>query len=703
LGGRLSVKRFAATFAPDQAMPPDMELDGEIQDGRCALTAPGYTDRLSKLSAAFGFKDKRIQATISAASERLGAVGFEGGYTPAEGLLKGRLRVDMAAVTTAFIPEGGGRDFVLPLATKLGDSNVDLSLQLPGKKDKGIHLQLERQGEPAVHGSLDLAPDAGGMALKQLAVSGEVPLETVAAALPVPLQTEGAADLLVQMGGTEPGLRIHADLGKAVLRLNEYIAKKSGDPATVSLLVDPAQSAPLQSIQIVLLGETVTMRQSGGSLRIPELKVNLASWSPLLAKGGQFSGQVSGSVDLAPVGASLQLEGAGLALGPGVAVDSVTGSVVYRDGVVQCEGLRVLGADSDCTFSAKLENGALNASVDGAKLNLNALLAMKQAFSDTSTGTPSGDMSSSAPESTTSTPAPATPAKQITGKAKVQIGALFYRRGRMDNLRADIAFAPDAITVSNLAFQADKGAAQGSAVVTHDAPKVLDLTLDLSGIDLDLLDRLTFAESRGMRGAMTGPVQLRFPLAGNQAFYKGLNGTVDVTAENGTYGKIRLATELLTVLKSTDIVRLTIPKLRDEGLTFKTSTARLRITNGRIAAEKFTIIESAYAIEGGGTIDLPADDMDLTLGFNPLKSVTGVADMVPGVKLATGLLASGTGLRIRATGSPFDPKVRPEAGVLPIRTKEGENSAAPSTETDPAAKETRRKNPVKGIVKGLLN
>ncbi len=702
MGGRLSVKRFAATIMPDQIIPPDIELDAQMKDGRCTLTTPGYTDRLSKLSGEFGFKDNVIQGRLAGSSERLGPVGFDGGYTPAECMLKGEIRLDIPTITASFIPDGAGRNYCMPLAAQLGNSAFDLTLQLPNTKNRGLRLQLDRQGTPPLHGSLDFTQNDGGMAFKQLDVSSEVPIQTLETVLPIPLQTEGLAGLSVGMTGTEPGMRINADLGKTVLRLNGYIAKKSGDPATVCVRIDPARSMPLQSVQIALLGETATIQPAPETLRIPDLKINLASLSPLLVHGGQLSGQLSGSVDLSPVNAALHLEGAGLALGPGMAVDSITGNIGYRHGALRCESLRVLGADSDCTFTARLQDRVIEASVDGAKLNLNALLAMSGTIAAASAAKQPAQSPSAASESKTPPAAAADPAKHITGTATVELGALYYQRGRMDNVRADIAFAPDAVTLSSLAFQADKGGAEGSAVVTYGAPNTLDASLSLSGIDLDLLDRLAFAESRGMRGTLTGPVRLRFPLAGAPVLCKGLNGSVDIKAENGTYGKIRLATELLTVLKSTEIVRLTIPRLKDEGLTFNTSLIRLQITDGRIAVEKFTITDKAYAIEGGGTVDLPADDMNVTVGFNPLQSVTGVADWVPGVKLATGLLSSGTGLRIRATGSPFNPKVRPDAGVLPIRAPTPDGNQRTDTPSDQAPKEKSRKNPVGGFVKNLF-
>ena len=692
-GGRLLVRRCSFTLAPNETLPPDFQLDGSIREGRFKLTTPAYTDQFAQLTASFGFNGNRIAGKIAAHSDRLGALSFDGQYVPAEWLLKGMLHLDMPTAAASLLPEGPGRDYAMPLAERLGNSAFDLSLRLPGGKEKSFRLQMDRQGSPPLHGTLELGTAATGTALKHLDVSGEVPLDSLASALPIPVQTEGAADVSVKMDETEPGILINADLGKATLRLNEYIAKKPGDPATVSARMDPSQTMPVQSVQINLLGETATLQQTTGTLGIPALKLNLASLSPLLAQGGQFSGRVSGRVDFAPLDAQLHLDGAGLQLGPGVAIDAVTGNVIYRNGAVRCESLRVLGADSDCTLTATLENRVLDASVTGEKLNLSALLAMQKAFATTAPTPAPQNSPPPSPESGTSEKTPDTaPDKRMTGKATVHLGALFYQRARMDSLHADVAFSRGAMSLSNLVFQASRGTARGGATLTYGSPNMLEVSLDLSGVDLDLVDRLAFAESREMRGAMTGPLRLRLPLTGAPALYGGLNGSVDVKIENGTYGKIRLATELLTLLKSTEIVRLTIPKLKDEGLTFKSSDIVLRMTDGRVAVQKFTITDNAYAIDGAGTINLPADDMDVTLGFNPLQSVTGVAGKVPGVKLATGLLSSGTGLRIRATGSPFNPKVRPEAGVLPIRS--GDSGAAPT--------EKPQGKPAKGLLNGLL-
>ena len=488
-----------------------------------------------------------------------------------------------------------------------------------------------------------------------------MPLDLFAAMLPGAVRTEGNAKLSFRMGAEETGLHLEADLAGARLRVGDYVEKKPGDALGVAVKYRQAPDYALESATVTLLGESAELQLAGAVPGIPALNVNLAGLSPLLAKGGSLSGRVTGAVDLSPFKAKLQLDGAGIAPAPEVAINSVTGQVAYEAGALRCESLRVLGADSDCTADATLQNQVLDARVTGQKLNLNAVTALYDAF----TAPPEGTASSAAAPALP----PGAPAQRITGRVSVQLESLLYRRARAEALRADAALTPQGIDIHNLALRQGAGSAQGAVHLAYGTPNVLETSLKLSGLDLEFIDGLAFAESRGMRGAVTGPVNLRVPLASGDTLYRGLNGTVDARAENGTYGRVRYATELLTVLKGLEIVRLKMPRLRDEGLTFKTSTLKLRITDGRIAVEEFSVEDPAYAMAGGGTIDLPADAMDVMIGFNPLESVTGLVKVVPGVGQALDLLKDGTGLRIRASGSPFSPTVRPEAGLLPVGTE----------------------------------
>ncbi len=233
-------------------------------------------------------------------------------------------------------------------------------------------------------------------------------------------------------------------------------------------------------------------------------------------------------------------------------------------------------------------------------------------------------------------------------------------------MHTDLLFAENSLDLNNLSFGYCPGTAKGVVRILYGTPNTLTLDMIFQQMDLQLLDDLLFQEPRGFRGATSGPVKLSLPLASGQQLYRGINGTVDLQAEKGSYGKHGYATKVLAVLKSTEVVRLRIPSLKDEGLTFQKSGLKLAAENGRMTIEKFTLDDPAYAMGGNGVLDFPADSMEVLLGLNILESVTGIAEKVPVVGQVLDVLKSGTGFRIRASGSPFDPKVRLEPGLLPV-------------------------------------
>jgi uncharacterized protein YhdP len=155
-----------------------------------------------------------------------------------------------------------------------------------------------------------------------------------------------------------------------------------------------------------------------------------------------------------------------------------------------------------------------------------------------------------------------------------------------------------------------------------------------------------------------------------------MTGRIEYTALNGSYGKAGMGTKVLTAFRATELVRLRMPRLRDEGLVFDESHARLNFQNGVMNIELFDALSTSHAILAEGKVDFARDESDVFVQVHLLESVTGVLGKVPVVGQLTEALRSQSGLRFRVAGPVANPQVSAGSPINPVRgVREGGRSA----------------------------
>ncbi|HPO12438.1 MAG TPA: AsmA-like C-terminal domain-containing protein [Candidatus Hydrogenedentes bacterium] len=706
LDGACAVKQIKCTIVPGKGLPDDLKIEGNVTSGKLGIVTPAYQDKISDIAVAFTSDGKRVEGKASASSEHYGTVKGTGQYTLADQTIGGTVSLDLPRAALSFVTSESTRPYAEAVFKAFGPSTFDVTYQPKKPQDGRMYLAVKRQGAPSINATLYFDQKKEGLVLDQLDLDSEIPLDSLQPVIPGSIHATGPAALHMTGGYGKGGFSANLDLQKTIITAGEYLEKKIDAPLSVQVALGNKTSpfAPV-SASIRFYQEQIQVMLDGPSPNIPNLQVNLAPLSELLAKGGKASGKVSGSIETQPFSVALHLDNTGFTFAPDAAIDSMSGDISYANENWACKNLSIRGADSDALINASLSNRQIDATVTGSKLNLNAIEALYTTFASLSKS-PSDTKTAPAPAPAPASPS-AAPSQRITGKGVVDVQSLYYRRAQLNRVHTDLLFAQDSLDMNALSFGYGTGTVKGTVRVLYGTPNTLNMDLNFQQMDLKLLDDLMSQEPQGFRGATSGPVKLSMPLASGQELYRGINGALDLNAEKGSYGKHGYATKLLAVLKSTEVLRLRIPSLKDEGLTFQKSGLKLAAQNGRMTIEKFTLNDPAYAMEGSGLIDLPGDSMDVSLGLNLLEAVTGIVDVVPVVGQVLDVLKSGTGFRIRATGSPFDPKVRLEPGVLPIGKEKApvsqeNNVSTPSSPSPPTQNPPKKKGPAP-LLRGLLD
>ena len=200
--------------------------------------------------------------------------------------------------------------------------------------------------------------------------------------------------------------------------------------------------------------------------------------------------------------------------------------------------------------------------------------------------------------------------RSFTGAIQIQSSKLDWVDASVLDARALLAGGPEAIELRGVTFRHGGGTGTGALVYTRDTGAA-SVSLDLSEVDATLLEGLFLANDRGLRGRLSGSASLTFPFAttGREILH-GLSGRIAFDARDGTLGKAGLASKLITALRTTDVLRLRVPQLRDRGLTFTELTGEINIAQGVFHLAPYAMADTTYILKADATFDFPGDRAD---------------------------------------------------------------------------------------------
>jgi len=331
---------------------------------------------------------------------------------------------------------------------------------------------------------------------------------------------------------------------------------------------------------------------------------------------------------------------------PETTIDSIDGEVGYRNGLLTARNVTVRGANSDFRLEARRKEAAWQGALTGQQLDLNALEVFRDGLAALrARGQPQG----SAPQV----------ARPTTGELTVDVRQLFYRQARFDDVHTEITIKEGEVALRNLSARPYTGAIRGTihAAAPTEKGRAVTANLDLSGIDVRIIDETAFENARGLRGTLDGILAVSFPLIEDGDPLDHANGRIEFRAANGTFGKLGIATKLLTALRTTEIIQLRLPKLKDEGLAFDTCHGAMVLEDGLMTLQEFEANNPTLLLTARGTVDFQRDQTDLKFDVSILGAITGLMEVV-GLEGTARKAQELSSVTLVAVGPPDDPTIR---------------------------------------------
>ena len=644
--GTLLLHGLEAEWEDGRFVPESFKCEGTVEKGAADIVLPEFTDTLNPVTGTFQATTAKVSWNIQAASRRLGPLHMEGDYTfarPADkkkagtpGMIAGAVSGDVSGAILSFVPEKNKVSLGSMLSV-YGASSFDVHASYGDK----IVVDWTRRGKPSLTGSIVLATRDEHLDVERLEMDSVFPVAVLGSVIPVLGSNQGEAAFHFTREPASPFYVARVDFSDPELALGTTFRKRAGDPLWIEIKGNSSDWTPY-SAALNYRNETIPARLENGRIVSEALDVELAGFSGLLPETGKAQGRIRGTFATSPASVVLQLDRAGLSFSPQVGLDAVTGEIKYADGRITCRNIKIVGANSDCTLTAGYRQDTLVGNVVGEKLDLNAIKAMWDA----------GKAFRSTPQTRPDT-------SPFKANLEVDLKALYYRRARFDTVHATVETEGDATHIRNISAVPYKGKVQGTIdllPVRGTSAQTTNLNLQFEGAEARVIDELLFTEPREFTGTLTGMAAFQIPTGPDCDTLAATTGHAEFTGQHGSFGKIGLATRMLSFLKATEVFRLRFPSLKDEGLTYDTCQMSLNMDKGIMAMTQTSLRSPQFEMLGEGPLDFVGRQSNLKIRVNFLESVTGLLEAAPVIGRAMNAMGTAAGMELYVKGSVYSPE-----------------------------------------------
>jgi len=651
--GTVTLDHVTGTFGSGGDVPDDLSITGKLADGSFDIESEAWSDSLRGVSADFKATPGVIDTTASADTSKLGAVSIKGKYAIGERNWTGTARGNLGNINLPFLKQEAAKNVAPGILEAFGDSNFTLNLDLPTEKAKRLLIAFARDGAPKLEGDVVMLSRGSGWELGDVNVYATIPGNAFQPMLPATMHVSGLVPIDF-VRTTEPAVfEAMIELSGNTVELSEYLTKREGIAASMKINgIASTGNWAAKTVLISCLDQSISGKFTEARFEVPQFDISAA----LMPDGAQAGGRIRGNFATQPVTANVELDQVNFALNDQLGVDFLDGGVTYNDGAIATKNLAVRGANSDFTIDLVSRESGWSGALTGKQLDVNAMLAMRTALaSQSAAGTPGGD---SAPET----------GGGFNGTFDINMGTVLVKKGQLNNVFTNVKAVNGDIEIGNLTFANREGTGSGwvrfgQARGAQRAYTAMNLKLD--GVDQALLDDLVFDEPRGLQGPMWGTVELEVPSGETLPLLSGTTGAVKLTSTDGTFGKLGIATKVLSVLRTLEITRLRAPKLKDQGLAYDTCEMEATFNDGVMTMSTLNLKTPSYVITALGGIDFNAQQTDILVHVDLLEMVLGPADNIPGLNDVVGAFRNTGGFRILLTGSPIDPDTNYGFGPKP--------------------------------------
>lgn len=651
--GAVRLESVRGTFGGGQGLPADLAIAGRVSNGLLEFATDTWSEMFSGISMVFSAQPGGVDTQATANSGNFGPITAAGRYEIQARAWKGTASGDLSRVNPAFLLQPSAREAAPGVLASFGASTFAVEIDLPRPETPdAVRVQFERQGAPRLNGSVAWQQQRGAWTLGDVEIHADVAAESVGPILPDTMTASGPMDVTFTRALRTERFDAHIEMTPVRLTLGDYLRKLPGQFASIDISgTAPAGSWAAEQLTVQCLGQTVRGRYTGDGFAIDPTDLDAAALAALLGDESKGHGDVRVSFRTPPPEGNVEFVDVSLALSPELRIDRVSGQARFLPESTELGNFMVEGANSSFRVDATAVNGNWRGRVTGPQLDVNALIAFQDALQRHAQGAAGNRLGAEGAEG----------AGGVTGVFEAAFEKVLYRRGTLERVRCNVAAGSGALDLTALTLASGAGQAAGEIRIVqarNGQPGITRTRLQLANFDAAVIDGVAFEQPRGLTGKLHGAVDMQTYSGEALPLLAHSTGSVRLRGEQGSFGKVGIATKVLGVLRTFEITRLRPPTLKDEGLTYDTCTVDLIFNDGVMTVREISVNTPTYIITAIGGIDFNHQQTEMLVHVNLLETVLGPSERVPGLRDIVRAIRSAGGLQILVTGPPDDPTTR---------------------------------------------
>lgn len=135
-------------------------------------------------------------------------------------------------------------------------------------------------------------------------------------------------------------------------------------------------------------------------------------------------------------------------------------------------------------------------------------------------------------------------------------------------------------------------------------------------------------------------------------------GSVTLRIEEGSLQRFAILSKIFSILNVSQLLKFQLPDMVSGGMPFNKITAALEVKDGVVSTDNLFVKSDAINISAVGKADMARDELDVTIGVQPLQTVDKVVSRIPIVGwILTGKKHSLVTAYFEARGKLADPSV----------------------------------------------
>lgn len=191
------------------------------------------------------------------------------------------------------------------------------------------------------------------------------------------------------------------------------------------------------------------------------------------------------------------------------------------------------------------------------------------------------------------------------------------------------------------------------------------LSYSMEKVSVDRLLQAFSVKKQQISGTMSLQGELTAKGKNSVELKKSALGSLKFRCEKGSLRKFAILSKIFSILNVSQLLSFQLPDMISGGMPYNGITADISIRDGIASSQNFFIASDAMKISAVGKIDLVKDDVEATIGVQPLQTVGKVVNRIPVVGwILTGKDKTFLTTYFEAKGKLEDPDVK----AIPVKS-----------------------------------